>query len=195
MFVSNDRLALVLGNLGEGELPAGQDIEFRIRGVMAETVTLGEALLPGTSVSLVFEDQVIYQSQTVLAIVDPDNVIPEEDDNNNGIAKLLAPDVVLDLAVHNVFAANAHGLLVVLQNRSDAPLVQAEVVITVYLGDALEPTTISPPHVLNIEPGGFDTVEVVGVTPLPGWHVRVVVELTELPDINPSNNEWNGTVS
>ena len=196
IFVSNDRVGVVLGNQGEGTVPVGQEIELRLRGVAAETVTLTQALSPGASVSVVLEDQVIYRPELVLAVVDPNNVIPEEDDTNNGAAKQLGPDVALDLAAHGVFrAADTNRLLVVLQNRSDAPLMQVEVLITVYLREATEPTTISGPHTLSIEPWGFETVEVLGVAPLPGWKVKVVVEMRDLPDANPANNVWEGFIS
>lgn len=196
MFVSNDRLGVILGNQGEGELPAGQEVEFRVRGVAAETVMLSEALLPGTSLSLVFESQVIYKPELVLAVADPNNLIPEEEDNNNGMAKQLAPDVALDLAVHDVFrAVDTQRLLVVIRNPTDAPAIQVTVVVTVYLGGATDPTTTPREYLLTIEPHGFETVETVGVAAVPGTEVRVVVEMTDPPDADPSNNVWEGTLS
>jgi len=195
MFVANDRLGVILGNQGEGELAAGQEVDFRVRGVAAETVTLSEALLPGTSLSLVFESQVIYEPELVLAVADPNNLIPEEDDNNNGMAKPLAPDVALDLAVHSVFrAVDTQRLLVVIRNPTDAPAIQVTVVVTVYLGSATEPTDRAT-YQLAIAPLGFDTVETVGVAAVPGTEVRVVVEMTDPPDADPSNNVWEGTLS
>lgn len=195
IFVSNDRLAVILGNQGHGTVPAGQEIEFRVRGVMAETETLSQALPPGASVPVVLEDQVIYRSELVLAVADPNNVIPEEDDNNNGFAKQVGPDVALDLAVHGVFpAVGTSQLLVVIRNPTSAPAIQVTVVVTVYHGDATEPTTAST-YQLSIEPLGFETVGVPGVAALPGVHLRVVVEMTDPPDADPSNNVWIGTIS
>jgi hypothetical protein len=195
IFVSNDRLGVILGNQGEGQVPAGQEIEFRVRGVAAETVTLTEVLPPGTSVSIVLEDQVIYRPELVLVVVDPNDVIPEEEDNNNGAAKQLGPDVALDLAVHGVFPAAGTGqLLVVIRNPTSAPAVQVTVVVTVYRGGATEPTTAST-YRLIIEPLGFETVEVPGVAALPGVQMRVVVEMTDPPDADPSNNVWEGIIS
>ena len=197
MFVSNDRLGVILGNQGEGQVPAGREIEFLVRGVVAETVTLTQALLPGASVSVVLEDQVIYRPELVLAVVDPNNVIPEEDDNNNGAAKQLVPDVALDLAVHGVFRApDTSRLLVVIRNPTSAPAMQVTVVVTVYRVDAPPdgPITIST-YQLTIEPLGFETVEVPGVAALRGVHLRVVVEMTDPPDANPANNVWEGTIS
>lgn len=195
IFVSNDRLGIILGNRGDGQLPAGGQIQFRVRGVMADTVTLTRELLPGTSVSIVLENEVIYESGVVLAVVDPNNVIAEEDDNNNGIAKKLAPDVAPDLAVHGVFrSVETQRLLVVIRNPTDAPAAQATVVITVYLGGATEPTSKST-HQLSIEPLGFETVEIVGVAAVPGTEVRVTVEMTDPPDANPANNEMTVTIS
>jgi hypothetical protein len=195
LFVSNDSLGLVLGNEGEGTVPAGQEIEFRVRGVIAETETLAQALLPGTSTSIVLKDQVIYKPELVLVVADPNNLIPEEDDNNNGLAKQLTPDVALDLAVHGVFrAAETNRLLVVIQDPTLAPALQVTVVVTVYAGGATEPTTVST-YQLSIDPQGFETVEVEGVAALPGVQMRVVVEMTDPPDADPSNNVWTGTIS
>ena len=195
MFVSNDLIGVVLGNEGEGTVPAGEEIELRVRGVMAETETLAQALLPGTSASIVLEDQVIYKPELVLVVVDPNNLILEEDNNNNGLAKQLTPDVALDLAVHGVFrAVETNRLLVVIQNPTSAPAVQVTVVVTVYAGGATEPTTAST-YQLSIDPQGFDTVQVPGVAALPGVQMRVVVEMTDPPDSNPANNVWEGTIS
>jgi len=196
MFVSNDRLGVVLGNQGEGELSAGHEVEFLVRGVMVETVTLSEALLPGTSVTLVFEKQVIYQPELVLVVVDPNGAIPEEDNANNDMVKQLAPDVAPDLAVHGVFrAVDTQRLLVLIRNPTDAPASQATVVVTVYLGGATDPTTAPREYLVTIEPRGFETVEVIGVTALPGTEVRVVVEMTDPPDADHTNNVWEGTIS
>jgi len=195
IFVSNDRVGVVLGNEGHGTVPAGQEIEFRVRGVMAGTETLSQALLPGASVSVVLEDQVIYRPELVLAVADPNNVIPEEDDNNNGFAQQVSPDVALDLSVHGVFpAVGTSQLLVVIQNPTSAPAIQVTVVVTVYRDGATEPTTAST-YQLSIEPLGFETVEVPGVVALPGVNLRVVVEMTDPPDADPSNNVWTGTIS
>jgi hypothetical protein len=195
MFVSNDQVGVVLGNQGEGTVPAGQEIELRLRGVSEETVTLAQALLPGTSVSFVLEDQVIYSPELVLAVVDPNNLIPEEDDNNNGAAKQLAPDVALDLAVHGVFRSTETGRpLVVIQNPTSAPAVQVTVEVRVYTGGSSQPAAIST-YQLTIKALDFETVEVPGVTVVPGVSMRVVVEMTDPPDADPSNNVWEGTVS
>jgi hypothetical protein len=195
MFVSNDRVGVVLGNQGEGTVPVGQEIELRLRAVAAETVTLTQALSPGTSVSIVLEDQVIYRPELVLAVVDPNNVIAEEDDANNGAAKQLAPDVALDLAVHGVYrSADTNQPLVVIRNPTSAPARQVTVEVTVYTGGASQPAMIST-YQLTIEPLDFETVEVPGVTVVPGVSMRVVVEMTDPPDADPSNNVWEGAVS
>ena len=195
MFVSNDRVGLRLANRGKSALPAGHQVEFGLRSVTAETVKLGQTLLPGTSVTIVLESQMIYRPETVLAVVDPSNVIPEEDDDNNALPKRLAPDVTLDLAVHDVLrAADGPRLQVVIQNLTDAPVGQVEVVVTVYLGSASDPTDEST-HQLNIEPQGFETVEVVGVAALAGARLRVVAEMTNLTDADPANNVWQGIIS
>lgn len=198
IFVSNDVLGVILGNQGEGTVPAGQELELRLRGVAAETVTLTQALSPGTSASFVLEDQVIYRPELVLAVVDPNNLIPEEGDNNdsnNGLAKQLAPDVVLDLKVQGVFRSSDTGqLLVVMQNNCDAPMVQVAVVVTVYTGGASTPSMITPPYSLTIEPQGFQTVQVMGVVAVSGVQYKVEVEMADLPDANPSNNVWEGII-
>jgi len=195
MFVSNDQLGVVLGNEGKGEVPAGQEVEFRVRGVVAATVTLAQALPPGASTSIVLENQVIYKPEMVFIVVDPNNLIPEEDDNNNGAAEQLAPDVAQDLAVHGVFRApDTNQPLVVIRNVTSAPALQVTVVVTVYAGTATEPTTVST-YQLSIEPLGFETVEVVGVAALPGVHMKVVAVMTDPPDANPANNVWEGTIS
>jgi len=195
LFVSNDRVGVVLGNEGHGTVPAGQEIEFRVRGVMAGTETLSQALPPGASVSVVLEDQVIYRPELVLAVADPNNAIPEEEDNNNGFAQQIGPDVALDLAAHGVYPAVDTGqLLVVIQNPTSAPALQVTVKVTVYRDDATEPTTASS-YQLSIEPLGFETVGVPGVAAVPGVHLRVVVEMTDPPDADPSNNVWEGDLS
>lgn len=196
MFVSNDRLGVILGNQGKGALLAGQEVEFQVRGVMAETVTLGEALLSDTRVGLVFENQVIYEAEWVMVEVDPNDAIREEDDTNNRMVEQLAPDVAPDLAVYGVFrSGETQRLLVLIRNPTDAPATQAKVVVTVYLAGATDPTTAPQEYLLTIEPQGFETVEIIGVAALPGTEVRVVVEMTDPPDADPSNNVWEGTIS
>jgi hypothetical protein len=193
-FVSNDVLGVVLGNEGHATVPAGQKIEFLVRGVVAEAVTLTDALPPGGNARIALQDQVLYRPELVLVVVDPNNLIPEEDDGNNGLAKQLAPDVALDLAVHGVFRSpETNRLLVVIQNPTSAPALQVTVDVRVYVGSAT-PTTAST-YQLTIEPMGFETVEVMGVLALPGTHVRVVAAMTDLPDANPANNTWEGDVS
>lgn len=195
MYVSNDRIGLVIGNQGEGTLPAGQEVGFLVRGVLTETETLAAPLQPGTSASIVLENQVIYRPELVLAVVDPGNLIAEEDNNNNGMAEQLAPDVALDLGAYGVFrAADTNRLLVVIQNPTPAPAIQVTAVVTVYAGGATEPTTAST-YLLTIEPNGFDTVQVLGVAALPGTQMRVVVAMTDPADANPGNNVWEGTIS
>jgi len=196
MFVSNDRVGVVLGNQGEGTVPVGQQIELRLRSVAAETVTLTQALPPGASVSTILEDQVIYRPELVLAVVDPNNLIPEEDDNNNGLAKQLAPDVALDLAVHGVFrSTETNQLLVVIRNTTSAPAVQVTVEVTVRTGGCSGQPAMISTYLLTIQPLDFETVEVAGVTVVPGVPVCMEVKMTDPPDANPSNNVWEGTVS
>lgn len=190
LFVSNDLVGVVLGNQGEGTVPAGEEIELRLRGVAAETVTLTQALSPGTSASFVLEDQVIYRPELVLAVVDPNNLIPEEDDNNNGLAMQLVPDVALDLAVHGVFrSTETSQLLVVIHNPTEAPARQVRVEVRV--NDAAMTAT----YQLTIGPLDFETVEVAGVVAVPGIQYKVEVKMTDPPDADPSNNVWEGTVS
>jgi hypothetical protein len=195
IFVSNDVVGVILGNQGHATVPAGQQIELRLRSVAAETVTLTQALPPGASASIVLTDQVIYIPEVVLAVVDPNNLIPEEDDNNNGFSKPVAPDVALDLGVHGVFrSADTGRLLVVIQNPTSAPAVQVTVVVTVYTGGASQPAMITT-YQLTIEPQGFETVEVPFVVALPGVQMKVKVEMTDPPDADPFNNVWEGTIS
>ena len=195
LFVSKDRIGVIVGNQGEGPVPAGQEIDFLVRGVVAEAVTLTEALLPGKSVSFVLEDQVIYKPQAVLAIVDPNDLIPEEKDNNNALPKQLAPDIALDLGVQGVHRdVDTSRLLVVIRNVTEAPAVQVSVKITVYSGGATQPTTVST-YQLTIEPMDFATVEVAGVAAIAGVQMRVVVEMTNPLDANSANNVWEGTIS
>jgi len=193
--VSNDQLVVVLGNQGHATVPAGQEIEFRLRGVAAEKVTLSQALTPGTSVSIVLEDQVIYRSEVVLAVVDPNNLIPEEDENNNSLAKPLAPDVALDLGVQGVYrSTDTNQLLVVIRNTTSAPAIQVTVEVRVFPQGASVPSMIST-YQLTIEPQGFETVQVTGVVALSGVHMKVKVEMTDPPDANPANNEWEGIIT
>jgi hypothetical protein len=193
IFVSDDHVGVVLGNEGKGTVPAGQEIEFRVRGVMAGAETLSQALLPGASIAIVLEDQVIYRPELVLAVADPNNVIPEEDDNNNGFAQQVGPDVALDLAAHGVYpAVDSSQLLVVIENPTSAPALQVTVTVTVYRDDV---TVTASTYQLSIEPLGFETVGVTGVAAVLGVHLRVVVEMTDPPDADPSNNVWEGDLS
>jgi hypothetical protein len=138
---------------------------------------------------------VLYRPELVLVVVDPSNLIPEEDEGNNGLAKQLTPDVALDLGVHGVFRSpDTNRPLVVLQNTTSAPLVQVTVSVSVYLGGAPEPSTTST-YQITIEPSGFETVEVVGVLTPAGTHIRVVATMTDPTDTNAANNVWEGDVS
>jgi hypothetical protein len=196
IFVSNDQLGVVLHNQGHATVPAGQEIEFRVRGVVEETETLTQALPPDASVRIVFEDQVLYRSEVGLAVVDPNNLIPEEDDtNNDAVPKRLVPDVALDLGVQGVYrSTDTNQLLVVIRNTTSAPAVQVTVVVTVYTGGASAPAMITT-YQLTIEPLGFETVQVSGVVALSGVHMKVKVEMTDPPDANPANNEWEGIIT
>jgi hypothetical protein len=199
--VENDRIWVRIGNNGKGKVPAGQEVEFQIRGVMEAPIALTEDLLPGaTSARLLFENQLIYRPERVLVVVDPNNLIPEEEDDgvidghNNGLARQLAPDIAPDLAVHDVSSSpDTHRLQVLIRNPTQAPLIQVTVVVTVYLGGATDPTDRST-HQLTIEPLGFVTVEMIGATALPGMEVRVTVEMTDPPDANPANNVFEGII-
>jgi hypothetical protein len=138
---------------------------------------------------------VLYRPETVLVVVDANNLIPEENDNNNGLAKPLAPDVALDLAVHGVFSSpETNRLLVVIRNPTSAPAVQVTVVVTVYRVGTTDDLITKSTYQLSIEPLGFETVEVPGVVALPGVEMRVVVEMTDPPDANPANNVWEGAI-
>ena len=192
--VHYDRIWVRIGNDGEGKVPAGREVEVQVRGVVGEPVTLTEDLLPGTSARIVLEDLVIYKPERVLAVVDPNNLIPEEDDNNNGLVKELVPDIALDLAAHGVLrTADTHRLQVVIWNPTYAPAIDVTVVVTVFLWGATDPTDRFT-HQLTIEPLGFETVEMLGAAALPGAQVRVVVEMTDPPDANPANNVFEGLI-
>src|SRR3972149_3931538 len=92
LWVFRDRIVAVVGNDGEGVLLPGQTLEVAVRGVVAESLVVSEPLAKGESLNVLLENQLLYGRETILGRVDPNNLIAEKDDNNNGLAGVLVPD-------------------------------------------------------------------------------------------------------
>lgn len=191
--VSNNRLIVVIGNDGEGELPAGQEIGISVRGVSV-TVELPEDLTEGGSSSFLIEDQVLYYAVVVLAVVDPDDLIREEDDNNNALGKDLVPDAPFDLAIAGLGAAGGNQHLAVdIRNNSQSPIPDVTVKITVFRLGYSTPASIKK-YDLSMDALETVRVEVFDVAGVSGFSFRVEMEVLTLADANPSNNVFEGGV-
>ncbi len=186
--VSNDRLVIEIGNVGKGNLLPGQVVEFQVRGGVVDTLTLTQPLVPGASVSTVLEDQFIYRPEPVQAVVDPNDIILEEEEFNNGFAKQLQPDVPLDFAVVELLAVGANQHLAVrISNTTPVTVIGAEIRLTVYRDGATDPTATAS-ETRDLGPFGTVQIDVTQQIAVGGHSFRVVMEILNLPDANPSNN-------
>lgn len=194
--VRRDRIVIVIGNDGEGDLLAGQTLEVGVRGIVAESVVMPVALSKGQSFTFLLEDQLLYKWEKVMGRVDPNDLIREEPrkENNNALSKVLLPDVALDLAVVALLAVGREQHLAVhIRNNTEVPVVGADVRVQVYRGGGKELTAAARP-MLNLGPYETVRVDVFDQVAVRGVFFRVVMELVNLPDANTSNDSFAGTV-
>lgn len=193
--VSRDRIVVVIGNDGEGDLLAGQAVEVGVRGIVAETVVMLITLSKGESLTVLLEDQLLYKWEKVMGRVDPNDLIPEEDDNNNALSKELLPDVPLDLGVVALRAVGTEQhLAVYIRNNTEVPIVGADVRVQVFRGaGAQEPTTVAQ-QMLNLEPFETVQIDIFNQVAVSGVSFRVVIEVINLPDADLSNNTFEATI-
>ena len=190
--VHYDRIWVRIGNDGEGKVPAGTEVDIRVRGIVAQPVELGTDLPPDGSYSVLLEEEVIYRGERVLATVDPDNRIAEEDDNNNALSRWLDPDVALDVAVQGISVVSRR-LGVIVLNNCEAPLKAVHIRIRVFRAGAQQETMVSE-YDLNLEPFEATTLIVYGVAAVPGFAFRVVMEVLNVTDADPANNVFEGVL-
>lgn len=190
--VHHDRIWVRIGNDGEGKVPAGTEVDIRVRGIVAQSAELETDLPPNGSYFVLLEDEVIYRAERVLGTVDPDNRIPEEDDNNNALSRWLEPDVALDMAVQGISIVSAK-LGVTVLNNCEALLKDIRVRLRVFRAGAQQEITVSE-HVLNLEPSEATTLIIYGVAAIPGYAFRVEMEVLNITEIDPANNVFEGVL-
>jgi len=192
--VSRDRIVVVIGNDGEGDLLAGQTVEVGVRGIVAETLVMPATLSKGQTFSVLLENQLLYKWEKVMGRVDPNDLIPEEDDNNNAFSKELVPDVPLDLAVVALLAVGTEQHLAVhVHNNTMVPIVEADVRVLVFRSGGQEPAAVAQ-QTLNLDPSQTVQIDIFNQVAVRGVSFRVVMEVINLPDADPSNNTFEGTI-
>jgi hypothetical protein len=185
--VSGDRVSAVIGNAGEGAVPAGTAVELALDGTLVGSSTLLQSLGAGGNFTLLLAQEFIYGPNSATAVVDPRNLIPEANETNNSLTRQLEPDISLDLALTGLAAVGAdEHLSVSVQNNSSVPVRQVTARLSVYRSDSSSPLSITT-HQLNIEPQGTTTLA-PGVSAVRGLSLRVVLELVDITDGNLANN-------
>jgi hypothetical protein len=170
-------------------------VEVEIRGIVAETIVMQKALSKGGSFNVLLEEQFVYQREKVQGRVDPNDLIPEEDDNNNALSKELLPDVPVDLAVVGVAAVGlARSLAVDIANTTVVPILAASITIT-----ALDCDTASKLTAMDtqIELAPLETLRVEVFPPivaLEGLCVRITLDVKNIADADLSNNDQSFVV-
>ncbi len=143
---------------------------------------------------MLLQDELIYQRELILATVDPDSKIPEEDENNNSLSRWLEPDVPLDVAVQGISAVGTK-LGVIVLNNCEAPLRGVSVRISVFPAGAQQGALSISEHELNLQPSESTTLVISDVLAFPGLAFRVVMEALGVADANPANNTFEGAIS
>jgi hypothetical protein len=185
--VSGDRVSAVIGNVGEQAVPVGAAVELALGGALVGSSTLSQSLGAGANFTLLLAQEFIYGPESVSAVVDPRNLIPEANEANNGLTRQLEPDVPLDLALTGLAAvAGDEHLSVSVGNNSPVPARQVTARLSVYRLDSSSPLSITI-HQLNIEPQGTSTLA-PGLSAVRGLSLRAVLELVGITDGNPANN-------
>ena len=191
--VSGDRVSAVVGNVGEQAVPAGATVELALRGALAGSSTLPQGLSAPGNFSILLGQEFIYRPESVTAVVDPNNLIPEANEANNTLTRQLEPDILLDLALTGLNAAGAdEHLSVSVRNNSPVPARQVMARLSVYRSDSnsLLSSTI---HQLNLEPQGTISLT-LAPSGLRGLSLRAVLEVMGIMDGNPANNVLNSTI-
>ena len=185
--VSGDRVSAVIGNVGEQAVPADTAVELALDGTLVGSSTLLQSLGAGGNFTLLLAQEFIYGPKSATAVVDPRNLIPEANEANNSLTRQLEPDIPLDLALTGLAAVGAdEHLSVSVQNNSPVPARQVTARLSVYRSDSSSPLSVAI-HQLNIEPQGT-TALAPGVSAVRGLSLRVVLELVDITDGNPTNN-------
>ena len=191
LLVSGGRISAVIGNVGGQAVPSGTTVQLALRGSLAGSSTLSQSLAAGGNFTLLLPQEFVSGPQSVTALVDPNNLIPEANEANNGLTRHLEPDIVLDLALTALGAVGAdQHLAVSVRNNSPVPARGVQGRLTVYRSGSSSPLSVTV-HQLNVEPQGTVTLE-PGVAAARGLSLRVVLELIGSADGDPSNNvlEW-----
>ena len=185
--VFGDRVAAVIGNVGEQALPAGTAVELALDGTLAGSSTLSQSLGAGGNFTFLLAQQFVYGPESVTAVVDPRNLILEANEANNSLTRQLEPDIPLDLALTGLAAVgDDEHLSVTVQNNSPVPAYQVTARLSVYRSDSSSPLSDTIQQ-LNIEPQGTTTLA-PALFAVRGLSLRVVLELAGITDGNPANN-------
>lgn len=192
--VFHDQIVVVVSNVGNDLVPAGSQVEVGVRSIVAESVILDEPLLPGDSFTSILSDQVIYQPEVVLAVVDPNDLITEEDENNS-LTRSLEPDITPDLGLVGIAAVGDDRLLAVdVANTTEAPIRQALVILRAFRCDDSSPIA-EMSTIIDLEPQGVVRIEILPeVIVARRVCMQVTMEVADIPDADLDNNEYEGRI-
>ena len=193
--VFRDQIVVVVSNAGEGPVAAGAQIDISVRGILADSVILDEDLLPGDNLTAVLSGQVIYRPEVVLAQVDPNNRIAEQDEGNNTLTGRVEPDITPDLGLTGLAAVGSNRHLAVdVANTTQAPIRQAAVTLEAYRCGSTSVITAME-VTLDLDPLGSTRIEFVPeVIVAPAVCMAVVMEVSDIPDADEDNNVFEGTI-
>lgn len=187
LLVSGGRISAVIGNVGGKAVPAGTTVQLALRGALSGSSTLAHNLASGGSLTLLLPQEFVSSPGPVTALVDPNNLIPEANEANNGFTRHLEPDVMLDLALTALGAVGGdEHLAVTVRNNSPVPASGVQARLTVYRSGSGSPISVTV-HQLTVAAQGTVTLE-PGVAAARGLSLRVMLELIGVPDADPSNN-------
>ena len=174
-------------------MPAGTTVQVALRGGLAGSSTLSQGLGAGGNFTVLLAEEFVYQPESVTAVVDPNDLIPEADETNNSLTRHLEPDVLLDLALTGLSATGGMDeLLVSVRNNSPVPARQVSVRLSVYRSGSDSPL-LAAAYQLDLEPQGTITLA-PGVSAIRGLSLRVVLEVMGIVDGNPANNVLDSLV-
>jgi len=193
LVVSGDRVSAVVGNVGGRPVPSGTTVQLALQGALAASTTLSQSLGPGGNFTLLLAQEFLYQPESVSAVVDPNNLVPEANEANNGLTRQLVPDVPIDLAVVGLGAVGAdEHLSVSVRNNSPVPVRGITARLSVFRSDSSSPISVTI-HSLNLEAQGTVALDSAAAA-VRGLPLRVVLELVGIADGNPANNTLDATV-
>lgn len=169
-------------------MPPGTTVQLALRGALAGSSTLPQGLVAGGNFTILLAEEFVYRQESVTAVVDPNNLVPEANETNNSLTRQLEPDILLDLALTGLNTAGTdEHLLVSVRNNSQVPARQVSARLSIYRSGSEGSLLSATVHQLDLEVQGAITLA-PGIFAVRGLSLRVVLEVTGIVDGNPANN-------